>query len=126
MASKAFSSGDAFGNNVSCSSKRWKHITDKRPELKDFQGLIINAIREPDFVCRSRSWPNRYVFYKSCILAIFKKYEQYLRIVIQYEGNLQDLVEGRTEDNFNGGIITVIPVTGTQLGEVMICRRQPV
>ena len=126
MACKVFDCWDAFGNKVSCSTKSWKHITDKRPELGVFKGLIINAMVDPDFICHSRLKGTRYTFYKSCLLRIFKKYEQYLRLVIQYDGNLDDIIEGRMAVNLWGELITVIPVAGTQLGEVTIWRKQPI
>ena len=110
---KEFDCIDIFKVRVSCSRERWQHICD-HAEMVGLQTLVKSIIIKPAFVCRSRSYANRFTFYRKCYLAKLGRDERYIRVVIEYNMN--------AKREFRGGVINSFACGGMQLGEVIIWR----
>lgn len=111
---KEFDCVDVFGNGVSCSRRRWKHIC-VHAEMVGLQEIVKSIIIKPDFITKSRSYANRNVYYKKCYLAQLGKDERYIRIVIEYNIDEKRKLRGR--------IITAMACNGSKLGEVLVWRQ---
>ena len=110
---KEFECIDVFGNKVSCSRKRWKHVSE-HAEMAGLQKLVKSIIIKPDFINRSRSYVNRLVFYRKCFLRQLGEGERYIRIVIEYSLD--------KEKKLCGGVMSSMACDSPQLGEVLIWR----
>ena len=109
-----FTCTDKFGYHIHCTKKRWEHICE-HAEMKYMQKLAINSIEDPDFVNRSRSYANRYPFYKLIGFYEFSALHQYLKIVVEYY-----MLKGH---GWRGKVITAFGCDGPPLGEVTVWRR---
>lgn len=108
-----FECNDVFGYKVICTKQRWKHIC-KHVEIANLQNPIISIIAKPDFVNRSRSYANRFTFYKWVYISNLGKAETYIRVVIEY-----NIDESYT---WYGRVISAMACDGPQLGEVTIWK----
>jgi hypothetical protein len=115
---KEFECSDVLGNKITCSKKRWRHIIEQHPEMRNLQKLVKSIINKPEFVNRSRLYSNSYVYYRQCLLSQLGKSERYIRVVIQYNLDEEELVRG--------GVMTALACNGPQLGEVEIWRYQTI
>jgi len=111
---KKFECIDVFGYNIGCTKSRWKHICERHAETVFLENLVISIIGKPDFVNRSRSYANRFTFYRKAFIIKLGRAEIYIRVVIEY--NMDE------NQKWRGCVISAMPCDGSQLGEVTVWR----
>lgn len=59
---KAFE--DKFGNLIMFGEKRWNHITSQHPEIKPYKNRIVEVLRNPDLVKKSKRKEDIFLYYR--------------------------------------------------------------
>ena len=93
---------DNDGLQVRLTEGRWfGHILGRHPELAECEQVVRRVVIDPEQINQDRDQPRRKCFYRKVLIPIAAT-EGYLKVVVQYEANAHDEVEG--------WIITAFPI----------------
>ncbi|MBI2658554.1 hypothetical protein HYX05_00430 [Candidatus Woesearchaeota archaeon] len=55
---------DKFGNIIKFADKQWNHIIKEHPEVEPYKNRILDILKEPDLVKRSKRDEDTFLYYR--------------------------------------------------------------